>query len=102
MSKNSYNAVVYYEQYGFQARLAYNWRSKFLSDPDAWGGPYWISDYGQLDASMSYNISDQFTVFAEATNLTNERYWGYTKRTDQVSYLERFGTQVALGVRASF
>ncbi|TMO47058.1 TonB-dependent receptor [Pseudoalteromonas sp. S4389] len=102
MSKNSYNAVVYYEQYGFQARLAYNWRSKFLSDPDAWGGPYWISDYGQLDASMSYNISDQFTVFAEATNLTNERYWGYTKRTDQVSYLERFGTQVALGIRASF
>ncbi|GAB3038384.1 TonB-dependent receptor [Bowmanella dokdonensis] len=102
MSKNSYNAVVYYEQYGFQARIAYNWRSKFLSDPEAWGGPYWISDYGQLDASMSYDITDKISVFAEATNLTNERYWGYVKREDQVSYLERFGTQVALGVRASF
>ncbi|WP_348272528.1 TonB-dependent receptor [Pseudoalteromonas sp. K222D] len=102
MSKNSYNAVLYYEQYGFQARLAYNWRSKFLSDPEAWGGAYWISDYGQLDASFSYSMNDHVTVFAEASNLTNERYWGYIKQEDQVSYLERFGTQLAVGIRASF
>ncbi|MFC3034599.1 TonB-dependent receptor [Pseudoalteromonas fenneropenaei] len=102
MSKNSYNAVVYYEQYGFQARLAYNWRSRYLVDPEAWGGPAWIKDYGQLDASASYDIYENISIFAEASNLTNNRHWGYVKRDDQVSNLERFGTQIALGIRGSF
>jgi hypothetical protein len=99
MSKNSYNAVVYYEKYGFQTRLAYNWRSKFLTNPNAWGGASWIADYGQLDASASYEINSHFTVYAEASNLTNKRYWGYVKREDQVNYLERFGTQIAFGIK---
>lgn len=102
MSKNSYNAVVYYEKDGLQARLAYNWRSKFLQDPEAWGGAGWISDYGQLDASLSYDLNEHLTFFTEASNLSNERYWGYIKQPDQVSWLERFGTQLALGVRGTF
>lgn len=102
MSENSYNAVLYYEQYGVQARLAYNWRSKFVTNPEDWGGASWIADYGQLDASFSYDILPKLTLFVEATNLTNSRYWGYVKREDQVNYLERFGTQLALGVRGSF
>jgi iron complex outermembrane receptor protein len=102
MSKNSYNAVVYYEQYGVQARLAYNWRSKFVTNPEDWGGASWIAAYGQLDASVSYDIMHGLTVFAEASNLSNSRYWGYVKREDQVNYLERFGTQLALGIRGSF
>ncbi|MBN7820711.1 TonB-dependent receptor [Bowmanella yangjiangensis] len=102
MSKNSYNAVLYYEQYGVQARIAYNWRSKYMNEPEAWGGPEWISDYGQWDASFSYDFNDNFSVFAEASNLTNERYWAYTKVEDQISYLSRFGRQIAVGVRASF
>ena len=102
MSENSYNAVLYYEQYGVQARLAYNWRSKFVTNPEDWGGASWIADYGQLDASFSYDILPELTLFVEASNLTNSRYWGYVKREDQVNYLERFGTQLALGVRGSF
>ncbi len=102
MSENSYNAVVYYEKYGLQARLAYNWRSKFLVDPEAWGGPAWIEDYGQLDASISYEFNDNVTLFADGSNLTNSRYSGYIKHKDQVNYLERFGTQISLGVRTVF
>ncbi|MEH8018882.1 TonB-dependent receptor [Rheinheimera muenzenbergensis] len=102
MSENSYNAVLYYEQYGVQARLAYNWRSKFVTNPEDWGGASWIADYGQLDASFSYDIMPKLSLFVEATNLTNSRYWGYVKREDQVNYLERFGTQLALGIRGSF
>ncbi|WP_102795228.1 TonB-dependent receptor [Bowmanella denitrificans] len=102
MSKNSYNAVVYYEQYGIQARVAYNWRGKYMYDPEAWGGPAYISDYGQWDASLSYDVTDKISIFAEGSNLTNERYWAYTKVEDQVSLLNRFGRQISLGVRAKF
>ena len=41
-------------------------------------------------------------MFTEASNLSNERYWGYVKQEDQVNWLERFGTQLAIGVRGSF
>ncbi|MEO2279662.1 TonB-dependent receptor [Pseudoalteromonas pernae] len=102
MSKNSYNAVIYYENDKFEGRLAYNWRGKFLQDAGSTGGAYWIADYGQLDASINYNINDTVSVFAQANNLTNSRYWGYIKREDQVRYLERFGTQLSFGIRGSF
>lgn len=39
MPKNSYNAVLYYEGDAFQARLAYNWRGKVMTNPEDWGGP---------------------------------------------------------------
>jgi len=102
MSKDSYNAVVYYEKDGIQARLAYNWRSKFLSYPNDWGGDSWVAAYGQLDASASYQLTEQLSVYTEVSNLTNQRYWGYVKQEDQVNYLERFGTQLAVGIRGNF
>lgn len=102
MSKNAYNAVIYYEKDALQARLAYNWRGKSLRLAEDWGGPSWVAAYGQLDASVSYELTPQLTLFTEASNLSNERYWGYVKQPDQVNWLERFGTQVAVGVRGTF
>lgn len=102
MSKQSYNIVGFYENHGFAARVAYSRRGKYISNPDGWGGPEWVAPYGQVDASLSYDIGDKVTVVAEGTNLTNSRYWQYIDRPDQVSYLARFGRQVSLGVRFGF
>ena len=102
MSKNSYNVVGFYEQGGLAARVAYSRRGKYVAYPDGWGGPEWVSSYGQVDASISYDINDRLTVIAEGTNLTNSRYWQYIDRPEQVSYLARFGRQVSLGVRLGF
>ena len=101
MSKNAYNAAVYYEKGPLQARVAYNWRDKYFNYEN-WGGNAYISDYGQLDASLSYDISDRFSLTLDAVNLTNERYSGYTRVPGQVDYVERFGTQVGFGLRAKF
>ncbi|WKE65883.1 TonB-dependent receptor [Gallaecimonas kandeliae] len=102
MSKDSYNAVLYYEKYDLQARLAYNWRSKYLLYPDAWGGPQWMSAYGQYDFSAGYYLTDKVSLHFEVSNLTNERHWGYIKRPEQVAELSRYGRQFALGISASF
>lgn len=101
MSRHSYNAAVYYEKGPLQARLAYNWRDKYFSYEN-WGGNAYIAAYGQLDASLSYAISEQFSLTLDAVNLSNQRYSGYTRIDSQVDYVERFGTQVGVGVRAKF
>lgn len=102
MSKNSYNAVVYYEKDAVQARLAYNWRGKFLKNAGAWGGEEWVADYGQLDFSSSYQLNDYVTLNFSATNLTNERSWDYIIRPEQVHHLDRSGRLFNLGASVRF
>ncbi|WP_193165127.1 TonB-dependent receptor [Microbulbifer hainanensis] len=102
MPQNSYNAVVYYEKDGAQARLAYNWRGKVLVNPEDWGGPSWNSAYGQLDFSADYDVTDNYNISLSVTNLTNERNWGYVMRSNQVSHLERYGRTINLGASAHF
>ena len=75
-SQNSYNFTVYYEKYGLSARARYTWREAFRTDDygstssDPWGFPVVQDDRGQLNASVSYAVNEQFTVGVEAVNLT--------------------------------
>ncbi len=99
LSKDSLNVALFYERGPIQTRLAYNWRSKYLlavnvngtngSDgrplnPDgvqcdtsanqncvAWGLPTYNDDYGQLDGSVFYKLSDSLSIGLEAQNLSN-------------------------------
>ncbi|MGL1958264.1 MAG: TonB-dependent receptor [Colwellia sp.] len=64
------NLVVFYEKYGFQARIAYNWRDKYLQS--AGKDPRFVEEYYQWDANVSYEINDNFSMFIEAINLTEE------------------------------
>ncbi|GGD69769.1 TonB-dependent receptor [Lacimicrobium alkaliphilum] len=102
MSKRSYNAVLYYEKDRIQARLAYNWRDKYLTNEDDWGGVRWQAAYGQLDFSASYDVTEQVNVSLSATNLTNERGYAYIENEDQITYLYRAGRLINLGASYRF
>jgi TonB-dependent receptor len=72
-SKYQYNAVVYYQKYGIQARVAYNLRSNRFVGMQAAGDDnlaVWSKPEGYLDASISYDINKHLTVYAQGTNLT--------------------------------
>jgi TonB-dependent receptor len=91
LSKNSYNLALLYDKGPVSARLAYNWRSKYLQAVNvngtqgtdggvgsnqsiAWGLPTWADDYGQLDGSIFYKVNEKVTVGLEAQNLTDSIY----------------------------
>lgn len=73
LSRRSYNAALIYEKYNLSARLAYNWRSRYLltTSDAATGLPTWSDDVGQLDASVFYSLGEHWKVGVQATNLTN-------------------------------
>ncbi|MDI4652347.1 MULTISPECIES: TonB-dependent receptor [Pseudoalteromonas] len=102
MSEHSYNAVVYYETDEFQLRFAYNWRDEYVANADAWGGPQWVADYGQLDFSASYDITESINLNVSGNNLTNERGWHYISRSDQVHKLDSAGRLFTFGVNVRF
>jgi TonB-dependent receptor len=72
MSKYSFNLAGVYEKYGISARLAYNWRSRYLLTTSAanLNAPVWNESYGQLDASAMYQVTSFLKLGVQVTNLT--------------------------------
>ncbi|WP_394494786.1 TonB-dependent receptor [Shewanella sp. ENK2] len=102
---DSANLVAFYENYGFQARVAYNWRDEFLSGTDqlrAPDEPVFTEEYGQLDANVSYDITENFTVFVEGLNLTDEVLRQHGRFENQLISAQSFGPRFSVGVRGSF
>ncbi len=85
MSKNSYNIVALYEKEGVSARLAYNWRSKFVQvygDRPGNAGTTGPKDLiaapmSSLDGSLSYKFTPNLSVSLTGTNLLNFKYTDY-------------------------
>jgi len=73
-SPKSFNIVAMFEKEKFSARLAYNWRDRYLiSQADCCIHlPIWQDAYGQLDASAHYKPSASWDVFLDVQNLLEQ------------------------------
>ncbi|MBB1437478.1 TonB-dependent receptor [Shewanella sp. SG41-4] len=100
------NAVLVYENYGFQARVAYNWRDEFLSATNQGTGifPQYTEAYSQIDLSVSYDIEqvEGLTVFFEGLNITEEYTRVHGLANEQVLNLTETGARYSLGARYTF
>jgi TonB-dependent receptor len=73
VSKNSYNAIVYFEKPRFGTYLAYNFRDRFVYDQNSYFGDGEFGDeYSQLDLSARFNVTDKLALTMAVTNLTDE------------------------------
>lgn len=99
----SYNASIFYERGPMQARIAYNYRDGYVAALSAnRGQPKMIDSYGQLDASASYDLNDNVTIFLEANNITNEKSFSYSIYKERLIELKDTGSRYALGLRYKF
>jgi iron complex outermembrane receptor protein len=104
-SKNQVNAVLWYEYDQWQARIAYNYRSeRFMNRQWIDGNPsaMWSAPTAYVDASVSYDINDNVTVYLQGTNLTEEYEESYMQWTDVVVDQNIYEARYTLGVRAKF
>ena len=89
-SENAYNLTAYYERNGLSARMRYTWRDAFKSTDFAGGSstnstlsfPVVTAARGQLNASVSYDVTDKLNIGLEAVNLTNEGIKQYCVNDD--------------------
>lgn len=74
LSKNSYNFTLFYEKYGISARVRYTWRDKFTETLNRmrFNLPPVVAARGQLNANISYDINENYTIGIEGVNLTKE------------------------------
>ena len=95
------NAALYYRGEKLRARLAYNWTDEYLDFNGLSGeGPdldAYVDDYGQLDFSMGYYITDNIEIFFEAENITDEALRAYDGSTDRLAYNSYSGRTYFIG-----
>ena len=105
LSRNTTNAVIFYEKYKVSARVAWNKRESFLTSITSLrGNPQFTSDYWQLDAGFGYQVTDQIAVVFEAINITDENVDQYNivgpvSKLEQMYYISNSGRRMQAGVR---
>ncbi|MFV0644657.1 MAG: TonB-dependent receptor [Sphingomonadaceae bacterium] len=102
MSKKIANASLYYEKYGFSARVSYQWRSHWLDSLGGLGSGEYRQSYENLDVSLRYEVNDQFTLFADLSNLTDEIYIAYDGDSSRPTEVEQIGPRYLFGVRFQY
>jgi TonB-dependent receptor len=74
LSKHQFNITPFIDIGPVSARASYNWRSRYLltlRDVITPFDPIFQESYGQLDASLTWSITDQIKVGIQGVNLLN-------------------------------
>lgn len=106
---NSANLVAFYDKNGFEFRTAVNWRDKYLlqfgqaQNNSLFGAePTFTNSSLQIDLSTNVRLNDQFSVFGEALNITNETLSTHGRFSNQLLDVYSYGRRFTAGVRYRF
>jgi TonB-dependent receptor len=74
LSKHQFNITPFIDIGPISARASYNWRSRYLltlRDVITPFDPIFQESYGQLDASLTWSVTDQIKIGVQGVNLLN-------------------------------
>ena len=104
-STESGNFILWYQDKHFQARVAYNYRSK-RAFQDSIGGIVGLEEYEApqqyVDASVAYKFNKYLEVFVDGSNLTNEYQRFYLVWPDQFGHSNFAERMFTFGVRGQW
>lgn len=104
---DSANLQAFYEKDGISVKLTYAWRDSYLigvgqSQGSSEGPPQFAKQFGQWDISINYDVTENFTLFAEGININNETEQGYGRYEQQFLFARQYGPRYTLGARYRF
>ncbi len=101
---DSANVVAFYDQHGFQARVAVNWRDSYLDhfgqqqNSSAFGTePTFVDANTTVDFSTSYDITKNLSIYFEALNLSDSGYFTHGRFSNQLLDAVSYGRRFTLG-----
>lgn len=93
VSENAYNLGVYFETDTYSARLNYNARSEYFTTETEFG-PTYRDATSQVDAQISYDLTENVTLKFEVVNLTDETFNNYLINEGNVENYAYTGSKV--------
>jgi TonB-dependent receptor len=104
LSKQAYNATLYYETKKFSARASVAYRSRYLTAVP--GGDFndvaGTNATTNVDAQVSYNVTDDLRFSLEGLNLTDEKNDAFVDSSNRLNVYTHTGRQFVASVRYSF
>lgn len=101
-SKSLENVALFYEKYGFSARLALAHRSGYLEALNLPSLDLYVADRNQLDFKASYRVRDGVEIFGSVLNINNAPLETYLGDKNRVSSREIYSWSAAAGVSVRF
>ena len=104
LSKNAWNATLYYENDKFSARVSAAYRDKYLTGvPGAdFNNVQGTNATTNIDAQVAYNITDKIRFSIEGLNLTDEYNDLYVDTDNRLNAYTHTGRQFVVGLRYTF
>ncbi|PVM85904.1 TonB-dependent receptor [Caulobacter endophyticus] len=109
LSRNGYNATLYYEDAKWSARVSASYRDRYLTRvlgqentaaaPVLYDG---TNETFNVDASVQYTLNDQFKITLEGVNLTDEYQDQFTGAQNMPVVYHHTGREILLGLRYKF
>lgn len=109
-SDTVWNAILGYDSGPWDLRLAYSSRSEYLDEVRPQDDPTdpiedrIVLDHAQLDFSGKYSITENFQLFGEVKNITDEPYVAVTRPDgiDRLEQFEQYGWSTVFGIRFTY
>jgi len=103
LSKNSANAVLFYEKGPISTRVSYVWRDKYLNAANtSLLAPVYTAAFGQIDGSISYRVTPAVTLTLEGMNLADASTYNYANSVYRFGEIANYGRTVMVSARAKF
>jgi TonB-dependent receptor len=109
LSQDVWNATLYYEKYGFGARIATRYRSEYIGEVTNFANERslrFVEEDMITDAQLSYAFQggtlEGLQFLFQINNLTNEPYVAYVEKPARVLDYQEYGTQYLFGVNYRF
>ncbi|PQA86588.1 TonB-dependent receptor [Marinicaulis flavus] len=102
---NTANATLIYENYGISARVAFNWRDDFAAQLNTNGGnrnPLITEAFKQVDASVSYDLTENLQLTFEGINLLGEDIRQHARSETAYVFVQDLSPRFLFGARYRF
>ena len=99
---DSGNASVFYEDEKITARIALNRRGETIVGFGNYDQPLYVMERDQIDASFSYRINDNATVFVDGQNLNDENTRLFARHPEMLFLAQDHGPIYRLGFRYKY
>jgi TonB-dependent receptor len=102
---DTYNITAIYDKGPLSGRLSYNWRDEYLAGTardGAAANPTYIEEFGVLDLSVNYQLTDAIQFTFEGLNLTKEHLRTHGRDKVNMYYAQELDTRYQMGVRYKF
>lgn len=109
LSEDVWNATLYYEKYGFSARVATRYRSEYIGEVTNFAnerGLRYVDADMITDAQVAYAFGEGalegLQLLFQVNNLTNEPYIAYSVSKSRLLDYQEYGTQFLVGANYRF